>query len=119
MGYYTDFTIKIKGEDEDEEKKIQEYLENISGYGFDNYSKELNLNAKWYNWEDNMPDLSKTFPHVLFQIDGEGEESGDMWRVFYHKGAKEQIKVETTYSESRLKQEFDASEVIHEILTED
>ena len=37
-----------------------------------------------------MTALSKKYPGHLFQLDGQGEESGDIWRSFF-KGGKSQV----------------------------
>lgn len=118
MGYYTDFNIRQTGDDDFEE--ISEEIVNISGYCFDEYSSEkrLFLNAKWYNWDVNMTEISRKFPNSLFQVDGEGEEGHDIWRCFFRNGRCESIKVEVKYSESNLETEFKADAAVHKMLTE-
>lgn len=41
---------------------------------------------KWYDHEEHMRLLSKAFPEFIFQLDGSGEETGDVWRKWFHKG---------------------------------
>lgn len=119
MGYYTDFKITVKGKQQDEEE-FTEYLDKKTGYYVDYYDGIFHIQeAKWYDWEKDMIEVSKEHPENLFQVDGEGEESGDIWRCFFHRGIKERVQVETVYSESNLEAEFDAAEVIHEILAEE
>ena len=40
----------------------------------------------WYNHEEDMVKLSLLYPEVSFQIDGEGEEAGDIWRATVKNG---------------------------------
>lgn len=42
---------------------------------------------KWYDFDDEMRRVSVQHPHVLFTLDGKGEETGDIWRHFYLAGA--------------------------------
>lgn len=46
---------------------------------------------KWYpeHYEKELTQLSKMFPEVLFILDGEGEEAGDLWRMFFKNGLQE------------------------------
>lgn len=48
---------------------------------YDNYDE-----MKWYNYDTDMKALSKSWPTVLFELSGEGEESGDIWTAFYRNG---------------------------------
>jgi len=42
--------------------------------------------CKWYDHEERMKDLSAKFPHVLFVLEGFGEEDGDVWRKYFRAG---------------------------------
>lgn len=118
MGYYTDYKIEVKGKVDIEEAAKK--LESISNYSFDYYKDNMAKigELKWYDWEPDMIELSKAYPTNLFQVDGEGEESGDVWRCFFKDGRKESVQVELKYGVSNLEQEFEAAEAIHDILTE-
>lgn len=98
MGYYTRYDLKIDGTRE-EIDRVSEYLyrTEISGY------KLLKLSSyepsKWYNHMEDMLDLSKEFPNVLFTLSGDGEDSGDFWKKYF-KGGKVQIAFgEITYAD--------------------
>lgn len=41
---------------------------------------------KWYSHENNMRELSKEFPGVVFTLKGEGEEAGDYWIKYFRNG---------------------------------
>lgn len=44
--------------------------------------------CKWYEHDDDMLKASLEHNDVVFILDGEGEESGDVWRAFYLNGKK-------------------------------
>lgn len=88
---------------------IVDKLNEITDYTFDNISdNEIisnNGSIKWYDSIEDLTEVSKAFPDVLLQVDGEGEESGDIWRTYY-KGGKSQCAnakiVYEDYDESKL-----------------
>jgi hypothetical protein len=86
MGYYTDYNLSIHSGVVHFEGLV-EILEEISGYEWDlNVTNSAWMNGKWYDHDEHMVRLSKMFPDVTFQLDGEGEESGDIWRAWYKNG---------------------------------
>jgi len=97
MGYYTQYNLTIaKANGRVEIERINEDLRTISGYndlGIDAYSDTI----KWYDNDKDMIALSKKHPNILFQLDGEGEESGDIWRSYYCNGVEESAKAVMTY----------------------
>lgn len=101
MGYYTDFNLTndsfIDGEG------IAEALSEISGYP---WTSRLEMyGVKWRNHEKDMRALSKKFPDVLFTLEGEGEESGDIWKQYHKNGLCQHAKAEIVFSP------FDAAEL--------
>lgn len=105
MGYYTDYKITQSGEYVDE-NSLEEELNNITGYG---WGSDLSLyDAKWYDFDKDMKAFSKLHPNTIFQLDGEGEESPDIWRSYYkngkHQSANTEIKIiHEPFDESKLK----------------
>jgi len=93
MGYYTDFTITT-----DSNAIITSLvctaLAEISGYEFE----DGNTNAKWYDHEDHIAQVSKQFPLTLITVDGEGEESGDIWRLYARNGEFEKVEAKVTFA---------------------
>lgn len=64
-------------------------------------------NTKWYSWSKDMIKHSLLHPEVLFTIDGEGEESGDVWRAYIKNGKMQQEKAKIQlagFDESKLKE---------------
>ena len=62
---------------------INEYVEKSQYPLFELISRDVN---KWYDHYDEMIILSKEFPSLYFELDGEGEDSGDLWREYFHNG---------------------------------
>jgi hypothetical protein len=89
MGYYTRFELSISGQG-----PIYERLrDGADGLTFGEYDIKISrlINGdcdtmKWYGYNDDMLELSRDWPNVLFELTGEGEESGDLWRAFYRNG---------------------------------
>ena len=102
MGYYTDFELVVHEGDPDREK-VAERLSEISTYEWDT---DLFLNAKWYDFNLDMKKLSEEFPDVLFCLEGQGEENGDIWMAYYKNGKSQMCPAVVTYEpydESKLK----------------
>lgn len=74
-------------------KMISEYIEKNKDafYAIDEYGESQDT-AKWYDHEDSMKALSKAFPSVLFTLNGEGEESGDLWNKYFLNGKMQVAK---------------------------
>jgi len=82
MGYYTYFSLSYHGTPEDEEA-LQNFQPGKE-FAFPEGIKELidesqDTDWKWYGWEEDMKKLCKLFPNILFILDGDGEDSDDMW----------------------------------------
>ena len=108
MGYYTDFSLYdvINHETqqsidmEDQFKGLANYLNNFITRN-ENYDETIYahrwwavlelivshyVNATWYTEEENMREFSTYFPELVFILDGDGEEQGDIWQSAYHNG---------------------------------
>lgn len=99
MGYYTNYNIKITP-DSDEVRAYIDADDNLS-YALDEDADS----CKWYNHEDDMLRLSREFPDVLFELTGEGEGAGDLWRKYFKNGKVQRCPAIITYEafdESKL-----------------
>lgn len=105
MGYYTRYDLKVDSQDE----KLWEFLENdetASNYGsLISFVNGQSDSCKWYDHEEEMKDVSKKFPDVLFTLEGEGEESDDIWKKYFKNGKMQSCYAKITfdeYDESKL-----------------
>ena len=91
MGYYTRYELTV----EDCERHEKE-IELIAGY-----SGLFDDELKWYEHESNMREHSLNHPNVLFRLDGEGEESGDIWIEYYKNGKMQKTKAKLMFDDFR------------------
>jgi len=83
MGYYTKFKLELDCPDPDD---LQENFEKICGFPIECLDDDV---MKWYNHIENMNELSKLYPEILFGLYGVGDETGDIW-IRYFKNGKSQ-----------------------------
>ena len=89
MGYYSNFEITIANEKATVEE-IAEPFSQISGYEA-NYLDDDTLllnDIKWYNWKNDMIELSKQFPWTVIEVSRFGEDTLD-WEVALFINGKE------------------------------
>lgn len=122
MGYYTNYDLKWSGASSGSEvcphcggsgrittdDVIQTFIETEPFlYGNSEPIKHsLEDSCKWYDHEEDMVRLSKKFPDVVFELHGEGEESGDIWVKYFKNGKKQVVKAELKFApfdEKKLK----------------
>lgn len=104
MGYYTDYEIGLEnGVVSDEAFRIG--IESV-GCSYGQLSLYETMNLKWYDHEKDMKAVSKLFPEVTFRLQGDGEETGDNWRMYFKDGKTCTIRAKIIYDkygESLLK----------------
>ena len=54
-----------------------------------NFTLEEDDMSKWYEHDEEMRELSKQFPEIVFRLHGIGEENGDEWYCYYKNGKKQ------------------------------
>jgi len=100
MGYYTDYTLTA---DKKLPEDFNEKFEEITDYCF-NFGEIFE--AKWYNHEKDMIELSKIYPNILFTLEGVGEEQyadePDMWRMYFKNGESKRITPVLSWPEVNL-----------------
>lgn len=98
MGYYTRFALEIYTGDD----YITDYEEVvIEQVGYDPFTRLI----KWYEFEDDMKEVSKLHPKVVFELRGIGEEDGDLWKAYFQNGKMQMCKARIVYDyfdEARL-----------------
>lgn len=91
MGYYTRFELSIKSGD-----RQTDFEEIVSKYVDFNPFDET---CKWYDCEKDMREISKLYPETVFQLEGEGEESGDIWKAYFKNGLMQKSEAIITFEE--------------------
>ena len=110
MGYYTDYSLSMVGSQHGDAQKIYDFSqEKDMGiiYGFTVWGDYLETSdsMKWYKHEDEMRIISKEFPHILFELHGNGEDTEDIWDEYYRDGKMQRCKAEIVippFDESKM-----------------
>lgn len=110
MGYYSDFKLTAQGFDNEEHAEFFEFkLVKLSSYtgwslrhtigteGWMVYG--LLGEAKWYNAEEHLLQLSKAFPRVTIDLKVEGEERGDIWKLRARDGKHERVSAKVVFED--------------------
>lgn len=88
MGYYTNYSMHVPRPDD--ELEAAQLMHDLGDHFDDIYNDgkyvRANTHSKWYDFEDDMRELSKQYPNLLFETDGAGEEPGDLWRCYVQNG---------------------------------
>ncbi len=98
MGYYTKYDLHYEGQITEQEI-LMALIRANPGY-FDNadtLEMALEEPIKWYSCEEDMLEVSKNFPNVMFTLEGEGEEQGDMWIDHFKNGKMQRRNVIYTF----------------------
>ena len=99
MGYYTTFSL-LNNLSENEMKALQEIQPDY--FESESYIDELTdgcFNAKWYDWEKDMLNLSSRFPDTLYTLYGVGESGYDLWVAYFQNGKMQYEQAEILYGE--------------------
>lgn len=79
---------------------VDKYLSENPVYGQRSVYDINQMNeCKWYSYENDMKELSKKFPNILFTLSGKGEESFDIWRRYYLNGKFQHCPAKITFDE--------------------
>jgi hypothetical protein len=84
------------------EERLEEVLEDEGFCSNSPLMSFVNQNAddcKWYEHEEDMRRLSNMFPTVFFTLEGEGEESGDIWKEYYLGGKMQKCKARLEFDD--------------------
>ena len=94
MGYYTWYTLDIIKDPDNQIDDFYEEFDKLTGLAND-LKKYDGTEAKWYNWENDMKELSKKFSKMLFRISGDGEEQFDVWNCYFCNGKSYYREIQT------------------------
>ena len=98
MGYYTWYTLDILKDPDNQVEQFWEELDKTTGFAKD-FERYGGSEAKWYNWENDMIEISKKFPKMMFSLDGNGEESLDIWCAHFCNGQCNYREIQTYWEE--------------------
>lgn len=96
MGYCTQFELSYRNAEngnqmaENLDEVILQKLHEINpNYFYDGDTCLENVFGdewKWYDHETDMRTLSEAFPNLIFILEGEGEDQGDVWIKYFYNG---------------------------------
>jgi hypothetical protein len=95
MGYYTRFNLTVSSQEEKIIKELREENEDAE-QALDEIGR-TNGECKWYDHEKDLKEFSLKHPKVLFTLDGEGKENGDIWKLYVKNGKSQRAKAEMKF----------------------
>ena len=100
MGYITKYLLSVYNE----EKKLPDDIDDLN---FDDVGDILAATVeKWYTYDIDMKRYSKKHPEITFLLEGQGENSEDLWRCYFKNGKMFHTDAKIIYEEydeSKLK----------------
>lgn len=92
MGYYTCFSLRVmtadNSVDHPNSAAIIAMLREANEYA--NYALtedgDTEMDAKWYEYTDELREFSKLYPDALLVLYGDGENSDDFWCSYFRNG---------------------------------
>lgn len=93
MGYYTSYsfseTPNFTFDEVVKAKSVSEWVEEILR------TEDCGIDGTWYEWKEDMVKLSALFPEHTLDLQGNGDETGDVWwaqfkggEMVFHKRAR-------------------------------
>lgn len=107
MGYYTVYSLtKIKGKSED----FDALNEDLRELGID---LDSDCNLKWYDHETDLENLTKKYPDLVVELEGDGEDVGDYWKKRFKNGICEyyphyRLTTDAEETKARLNKKIDS-----------
>jgi hypothetical protein len=108
MGYYTEYSLNVLNAEtkETHPHEIEVIKELIEQCKEAEYALSINGStkeaSKWYSRDIDLREFSKKYPSLLFELYGEGEDGGDLWREYYLNGKMQRDKAQLTYKDFTL-----------------
>lgn len=105
MGYYTCFSLEVMTADNSVAHpeaaaiiaKLRETNENAN-YALGEEG-EMEMDAKWYDYTDELREFSKLYPDALLVLYGDGENSDDFWYSYFRNGKVQYTPARIEYDE--------------------
>lgn len=113
MEYLFNFYIKFENlsdfSEEELENIFEEFVSKVdflnSGYSEDVFYEEHKISllcVEWYNFNEDLLELSKKLPKLKFYVDVYGEGEGNIQRVYYYEGDSQIAKAEINFEKCLL-----------------
>ena len=109
MGYITEYTLSVEQNEKNIDIEIiNEFIKEEKKENRDfmyvfyedlEYNYSIYGEGKWYDFDEDMEKLSKAFPDVVFRLEGDGEETDDVWVKYYMGGKSQEAKRTVTVEE--------------------
>jgi len=118
MGYYTHYTGGVSGpqvlldkfnRDAENGAKYGQYDANLDDWTYGEFFG--GDTAKWYDWEKDMQAVSSQYPHLLFFLEGEGEEAGDIWKAWARNGKVITVRARIVFDEPDLDRDLPTPDI--------
>lgn len=105
MGYLTEYTLKCHTDNYDTFDEIAGMLNDLCVLGYALYEDKHDTDTTfysfdavtWYDHDDDMRKVSAAYPDVLFELNGNGENSGDIWKTYYKGGKMQHTEATITF----------------------
>ena len=104
MGYYTEYKLKLSehktepGKTVDLDYVMYQFRKECEGARCSlTEDGRSSGSTKWYDSTEDLKAFSKKYPTVLFELSGEGEESGDIWMEYFLNGKSQRCGAIITY----------------------
>ena len=97
MGYYTRYELLVKKGNTDLVSQFVSENENAA-YALDDNGNS-NESCKLYAHENELKIFSTKHPETLFELKGEGEESGDIWVKYFQNGKCQTCKAKLVFDD--------------------
>lgn len=98
MGYYTEFNLTIvSGGD----NSLIDALRNGNEIAADALMSNgaSRYSVKWHDWERDMREFSAAHPNALLLLEGQGEDSADLWRAHFKGGRMQLTKARIAFDD--------------------
>lgn len=104
MGYFTTFAVTAQenGKEIDFSDSMKHELakitQEIDSTDIDELAEGY-FNSKWYSYDSDVKLLSEKFPNIVFTVEGQGEDSDDLWKHYFFNGKSQFAKAQIVYPE--------------------
>ena len=97
MNYYTCYSLRLEegGENSETVAAVIEKLREIDIIDYA-LSEDLSTSAPatWYDYDEDMLEVSRAFPRVHFVLSGDGDDNEDIWEHHFWNGKSAKYKAE-------------------------